>query len=391
MNNVGYNLFDLQPKLIRESKEVIYDIKVLYSLEGKNQESLTSLASMALNTEDVRRYNNLSKKFNAFLKSFKISNIEWKNYELKKIIPNSLFEDIELERKSLLLKLLEKSQEKEFYKKFYTTLQTLLDISSKPLFIDLSALNGDDSHYSKLLRKNTIDGKLYLHFNPVGAKTGRLSFKHNTVNFYILPKYLRKCLVAPEDYNIVQLDYKSFQPRLAIFSTDSEDFKNVFNDVDDIYSIFPGNREENKISFISWMFSQRRHSTFDEQAFPILDLRKKLYSDSQLCDKLTTNFGRSIYYNEEEENVVFQNFITATEVDAILSVVVELSDYLRDRKSRIVLPFHDSIILYIHESEMSLIEDIKKKMEIISIFNAKFPVSIKVGKNFEELFDYNLM
>jgi hypothetical protein len=174
---------------------------------------------------------------------------------------------------------------------------------------------------------------------------------------------------------------------LAIFSTSSEEFKNIFSDIEDIYSVFPGDREENKISFISWMFSKRRHDIFDNQAFPILDLRKKLYSDSKVCGKLTTNFGRTLYYHDEEENVVFQNYITATEVDAILSVVVKLNDFLEGKKSRIILPFHDSIILYIHEEEMHLIEHIKNTMENIPNFSSRFPVSVKAGKNFGELFD----
>ena len=375
-------------------EKMVYDVKILYDLEGKETTSLMDLAVDVLGRSRVADYRAYSEKMNAHWKSYNTAKINWNKFPIDKSLPTEILEKLLQERNSLIEELYDKSQEKEFYSKFYSTIKCLLDISGCPLQIDLDSIKDDKSHFSNLIRSSVRQGgadpnvpELYLQFNPVGAKTGRLSFKKGTVNFYILPKELRKCLAAPPNYSIVQLDFKSFQPRLAIFCTDDKEFKNRFSNVEDIYSVFPGDREENKISFISWMFSKRRHPIFDVEASAILQLRKDLYSEVRKSGKLTNKFGRTLYYSDEDENVVFQNYITSVEVDAIMSLMVKIYDFLQDRKSRIIMPYHDSLILYIHKDEMNLIDETKDIMENEHriLFGSKFPVSVKCGSNFGEM------
>lgn len=373
-----------------QSSDIFYDVKILYDLEGQDTNNFIALANSILGTECTRRYRECVEKYDAFKASYVKSGINPDAFPLKKLWPDYVLIDAEKERKSLIQQLFDNAKEKEFYLSFFPALKALWEISQQPVHINAESIKEDQSHYSTLIQCNTESGKLFLHFNPVGAKTGRLSFVRGTVNFYILPKNLRKCLVAPPDYNIVQLDFKSFQPRLAIFCTDSDEFKSKFSNIDDIYSVFPGNREENKLSFISWMFSNRKIDLFEKEASPILDLRKKLYNEAKSCGKLTTKFGRHIYYNNEEENVVLQNYVTANEVDATLSLLVDVHEMLKNTRSRIIFSFHDSLVLYVHKEEMSLVKDIKDKMENENsrIFNTKFPVSVKFGSDFENLNDY---
>lgn len=385
---IDYDIFHLG----QSDDEIWHDVKILFDLENQDTDNFTKLANSVLGSERTKKYRDLSAQAEAHFRSYKVAGIDASAYPLKKCMPTFLLGEAQKERQELIKDLFEAAKEKEFYNTLFPVLKALRQISSKPVCIDLQAIADDNSHYSSLLRRKTNqNNELSLYFNPVGAKTGRLSFVRGTVNVYILPKELRKAIIAPPDYQIVQLDFKSFQPRLAIFCTDSSDFKNKFNDIEDIYSVFPGVREENKLSFISWMFSKRKIDLFEKEASPILDLRKKLYSEANRCGKLTTKFGRHIYYNNEEENVVLQNYVTANEVDAILSLLVSVHEMLKETRSRIIFPFHDSLVLYVHKEEMSLVKDIKDKMENGNshIFGSKFPVSVKTGSNFEDLNDYD--
>lgn len=368
-------------------EKLVYDVKILYDLEGKDTEKLEDLAREVLGNSRVADYSACLEKKRIHQKTYKTTKINWNQFSLETLLPKDLIHKLAQERNSIIRELFEKSKEKEFYLKFYPVIKCLWNMQGRPLYIDLESIKDDLSHHSNLIRSSVRYGELYLKFNPVGAKTGRLSFEKGTPNLYILPKELRKCIVAPPDHNIVQLDFKSFQPRLAIFCTDDTEFKNKFSDIEDIYSVFPGDREENKISFISWMFSKRKHEMFDVEASPIIQLRRNLHFEAKRNGRLATKFGRNLHHSDEEENVVFQNYITANEVDAILTLMIKIDESLNGKRSRIIFPFHDSIVLYVHKDEMFLISKIKDLMENEHrlLFGSKFPVSVKCGKNFEQM------
>lgn len=369
------------------SEHIIYDIKILYDLEGRDTESFSKLAANVLGKSKIANYAASIRKMNAYWESYSIAKIKYEKFSLDKLLPKSLVKDLFQERKNILLQLFEEAKEKKFYEKFFDTLKCLYEISQKPIHIDLESIKDDNTYFSNLIRSQTKESKLFLHFNPVGAKTGRMSFKKGSVNFYILPKDLRKCLVAPDGFNVVQIDFKSFQPRLAIFCTEDESFKKKFYNINDIYTMFEGDREENKISFISWMFAQRTHPIFDEAARPILQLKKDLYVEAKKSGQLTNKFGRTLHYTNEEDNVVFQNYVTSNEVDAMLSLMLDVHEFLKNKKSRIIMPFHDSLIFYIHQEETHIVDEIKSIMENkhSTLFGSSFPVSVKVGNNFGKM------
>jgi DNA polymerase I-like protein with 3'-5' exonuclease and polymerase domains len=87
---------------------------------------------------------------------------------------------------------------------------------------------------------------------------------------------------------------------------------------------------------------------------------------------------------------VFQNYITSLEIDCMLRIIGKIYHRLSNYKSKIIFPFHDAVVLYIHESEMFLVEEIKKMMEsfFLKSFDTLFPVDVKIGKNFLDMESY---
>jgi hypothetical protein len=373
--------------------DFLYDVKVLYELAGKRFDNLIELGRAVLGNTRLEKYVEISSTINAHLNSYKVAKIKISKYGQEDLFPPGIFQDLYKERSTVIADLFGRFEDKdivEYYEKtMYKNVKGLYTIAKEPVHIDLEKIKDSTVYFAKTIRKNTENGTTRLKFNAVGAKTGRLSFKKGSLNIYNMPKSLRKCIVAPENYKIVQFDFKSFQPRLAIFSTDDEDFKKKFVGVEDIYSLFAGEREETKISFLSWIFSNSKNEEFEKEAWPIQNLKSKVYSESKKNGKVRNRFDRVLCFGDEEKHVVFQNYITSLEVDVILNLVRWINSALKSRKSRILFPFHDAIVFLIHKDELDLIEPLRNYLESAhkTVFGTTFPVDIKVGSNFGELND----
>ena len=371
----------------------VHDVKMLYELRGKKFDTLVELVDLVLGSSFSEKYTNLATKVKAHSTSYRIAKIDTTAWNDCALIPHDLFYDFYKERAKLILELYRRHCEDrcaevdEFYKSLYQSALILENVASQQIDIVLKALDGKTGHHVGVIKKNTFDGKAHLHFHLVGAKTGRLAFKKGTINIYGLPKDLRSCIVAPQDCSIVEFDLKSAQPRLAIMSTMDEDFKIKFRDIRDIYSVFPGDRQKNKIDFLTWMYSNNKNEMFEKEAYPICTLRDELYIQARNTGKVANRFGRVLYWQGEEKNVVFQNYVTSNEVDAILLVMKHMHERLKGTKSRILYPFHDSIVCAVHKDEENIINELKDIMEktLYVQFNSYFPVEIKMGKNYGEM------
>lgn len=362
----------------------LYDVKVLYELAGWRFRNLIGLGTQVLGENRMQKYVDLSNKVNAHIKSYNAAKINYKEFLSEQLFPEGLIEDLYRERSNIIMELFKRfdvQEVKDFYeKRFFEAIKHLHFVSLKPVNLNTSSLS-EDTHFAKTLKAQ--GAQVHLKFNAVGAKTGRLSFKKGSLNLYNLPKSLRKCIVAPDGYDIVQFDYKSFQPRLAIFSTEEESFKSKFENIDDIYSVFPGDRAKNKISFLAWMFSLRKDEVFEEHALPIQDFRTKLFYEAKKSGRLLNRFGRYMKYSGEEKNVVFQNYITSMEVDSVLNAFKKINKLLTNKKSHVSFTFHDAIVCNVHKQESELIDDIRECMELGSTeLGYRFPVDVQVGSNF---------
>lgn len=367
----------------------IYDIKILYELLGYKFDSFSDLCKQVLGESSIFKFSSLQERVKNHLRSYSICKINFNTISQEKILPRNLLNSFHEEKCKLLIKLFLNFKDediKKFYGTFLDKVKMLNSISKTSLHFDLECIKDNDDHYSTTIKNLVKDNTYNLKFHPVGAKTGRLSFDKSSINVYTLPKELRKCIVAPQEYNIVQFDYKAFQPRLAIFSTKDESFKKKFKNVKDIYSLFPGDREKIKIAFLAWMYSNQRNEVFEETAYPVFKLREELYKKS-ISGKVLNPFGRCLFFKNDAKNIVFQNYITSLEVDCMLRIIAKIYHYLSNYKSKIAFPFHDAIVFYIHKDEQFLIKEIQNIMESFFTkgFKSIFPVDVKIGKNYLDI------
>jgi len=371
-NESSVYCFDLYKlKTLFNSVPRILDLQSLYGLKLNRADQIDDLFDK---TKDVR-YFQIKEKIFAHLNSYKKSLINVKDFSLKEILPDDLYDTYLSERLLAIKNLLEKPIEKEilsYYSNKNTTqnILSLLSISSQ----------------KDMLHKDTHIGFKY---NIFGSKNSRLSLR-NDINLYNLHKDRREEFSANKDFTLFQFDYKSFQPRIAISLFGSGQMKARLNVVDDIYSIFPGDREKNKIELLSWMFSDRKNIKFDQVLSDIKIERNRIWRLAKKNGYILNPFNRPLFFTDDEENVVFQNYICSVEADCILRVLSEVCLRLKDHKSSVVLPFYDCLICSIHKDEFDKISDIKNAMEgyLYKNFLTKFPVQIKEGRSLGKLEDY---
>lgn len=390
-----YNIFRLH-RTLGDQIPFVWDIKTLSELRGYRFKSFIQLAKKILGDEKVTTYLDLSDKVHAFMRSYEVVKINFQKFDNNLVFPENLLGDLYKERATLTLDLFNQFKLDldllSFYKDHFNQIERKLFQIQKPIQIDTQLLKNVKTYHVNTFKSNLDNnGQIRLHFKPVGQKTGRLSFESKTVNMYVLPKEVRNLIKAKKNHKIVQMDFKSFQPRLAIAATNNEKFKSTFEGVEDIYSVFPGDREENKLKFLIWMFHPAMHNElFSEVAAPIVDLKNEVFEKSARDGKIKNPFGRTLYYTGEEKHVIFQNYITSLEADAVLRIFDWLFDFLKDTKSRILFPFHDAIVMEMHDDDIrrGLNNSVANGMEdfyLDEIFRTRFPVEQKSGDNFGEL------
>lgn len=361
-----YNFFGL------EDTQFVWDLQSLYGLKLERCETIEEL----FDKQTDKVFFDIKEKINAHIKSYLFCKISLKNYSLTDVIPADLFESLYKEKANCIMRLFKNNViPKEcltFYRKNTEEIKSIIKLSNNVLFVD---------------KKPTK-----LMFNIFGAKNSRMSLRKSLVNIYNLSKDKRASITPPEGFKFAQFDYKSFQPRLALSLFGDASIKQQLRDNEDIYSLFEGDREANKLELISWMFSNRKNPKFDTKLASLKDHRYRLYHDMK-NNSILTPFERPLFFSDEEENVMFQNYICSTEADCIMSLINHLQNTIKDTQSYLILPFYDCLIYCIKNEECAIINELKGHMEnyLYERFEMKFPVSIKVGNDLLNLENYNVL
>ena len=348
----------------------ILDLQMLSGLCQNRVDALPEMFELNLKNS----FRQLESIIDAHIKSYESCNIVTNNFSLDQLIPKAIL-DKYYKCKSLCIRNLIQNtffdpDVVSFYKNNYSKIKSVLALSNNPIII-----NNEES---------------YIKYNIFGAKNSRLSIRKESVNVFNIPKDKRSCVASKKGHTLCQFDFKSFQPRLAFSIFGDENIKQKLRDSEDIYLLFEGDREQNKIELISWMFSKRNNEKFDNTLAFIKQARTSLY-ENQKGKKVLNFFNRPLFFSDEEENVVFQNYICSVEVDCLFSLIRDIQLEFEGSRSYLILPFHDCLIFSIHDEELVKIFQLKKFMEqyLYDAFKVNFPVSVKIGKNFAMLENFN--
>ncbi len=212
---------------------------------------------------------------------------------------------------------------------------------------------------------------------------------------------------------IFVFDYESFETRLALYLSKDISFisqnynkdihieaaKIIFskNEISNVereftklmnHSIIYNSSEASVLKKMNHIDDyQRKYYMIKEFLKPILSGSKKI-DDFYKKNSFVVNSYNTVVF-PEKDYAAFNNYIQSTASEIVIDKVLQIKNMLDGKLSKFLFQVHDSLIFDICHEESYLINEIKNILS--NVKNAYFPVSIKKGKDFKNLSDFNLI
>jgi len=239
------------------------------------------------------------------------------------------------------------------------------------------------------------DGVLHFSLNPSGTHTGR--FSSNDPNVQNVPKKavgpypIKGAFVPRESFRFVEIDYKAQEFRLALhFSKDrtlgarvqgGEDPHQATADLTGLsrhtaktvtfatlYGAGP-----RRIATQLGVSLEEGKSFLDTYLTRLPRFRALKYAAQERAlnrGYLQNPYGRILRFNKDTTYKAPNHLIQSTGSDICKAALVDLFEYLKDKKSKMVLQVHDSILFEVHESELVIIPKLVNIMRSNSVFES---------------------
>lgn len=211
----------------------------------------------------------------------------------------------------------------------------------------------------------------WVHYDPYGTTTGRLSTKPNSFPILNIPAEF-KTAIRPHNDLFVELDLNAAELRTMLALSGREqpeedihqwNLQNVFSRVD--------SREVAKKKAFHWLYSNAGGNKKLEEVYN----KEKIKSDWFHHDFVKTPFGRAIKCDESHAiNYVVQS----TTADLVYENTSKINELLEDRKTFVAFIVHDCIVLDLSKKDLDLVDDLVDTFSLTRFGN--FKSSIKAGK-----------
>jgi hypothetical protein len=218
-------------------------------------------------------------------------------------------------------------------------------------------------------------GKIYTQYN-LYTLTGRPSNAFNGINFAALNKTNgERAAFIPENDTLVEIDFKAYHPTIIAKLAGYEFTGNIY---DQLANEFPGSTPETIKELVFQQLYGGVRKEFQDKPFfkQVNDYTNQLWSDGEAIGaQFGKRFTKEMIENPTPQkllNYIVQNTETIFNVVQFSAVI----NFLKDKKTKIILYTYDSILLDYDSSEILL-------NCITSLL--KFNHSTKNGHNYAEI------
>jgi len=323
-------------------------------------------------------YELLSRKMNAFRKSFEIAKINFHDHCFFDLVPHDFLVEF-LELKNQITQHVFETYSKPANYDFLAAGTKLLH---KIRYQDLNINNeGCKSlflqHHNRAHARKLIEGARYIDYNLFGTVTGRLSTHPGSFPILTLKKEFRNLLKPQNDW-FLSFDYNGAEARTAIALLDHPQPPgdiHEWNMANVLKSTRQITREEAKTLFFSWLYNPDS-TAFQSEMYDRQNLLEQYYIDGHVH----TPMGRKI---EIDERRAFNYLIQSTTADLVMDRAIALDEYLSDKKSYVSHVIHDEVVIDLCDEERSLIPEMKKVFSQNSL--AEYVVNVQAGETCYEL------
>jgi hypothetical protein len=222
---------------------------------------------------------------------------------------------------------------------------------------------------------SVFKGKIYTQYN-LNTLTGRPSNAFNGINFAALNKTNgERAAFIPENDFLVEIDFKAYHPTIIAKLAGYEFTGNIY---DQLANEFSGSTPETIKELVFQQLYGGVRKDFQDKPFfkQVNDYTNRLWSDNGV---IGTQFGKRFTKEMIENptpqkllNYIVQNTETVFNTVQFSAVI----NFLKDKKTKIILYTYDSILLDYDSSE-NLLDSITSLL--------KFNYSTKTGHNYAEI------
>jgi hypothetical protein len=250
---------------------------------------------------------------------------------------------------------------------FYNIEKQGIKLSKEPFIEHFKTLPNPKFSVSK--------GKIYTQYN-LNTLTGRPSNAFNGINFAALNKTNgERAAFIPENDTLVEIDFKAYHPTIIAKLAGYEFTGNIY---DQLANEFPGSTPETIKELVFQQLYGGVRKEFQDKPFfsQVNDYTNRLWiNNSTVGTQFGKCFTKQMIENPTPQkllNYIVQNTETIFNVVQFSAVI----NFLKDKKTKIILYTYDSILLDYDSSE-NLLNSITSLL--------KFNYSTKTGHNYAEI------
>jgi hypothetical protein len=224
---------------------------------------------------------------------------------------------------------------------------------------------------------NIKKGKIYTCYNLYNI-TGRPSNNFNGINFLSLNKTNgeRQCYI-PENDTFIEIDIQGLHPRLIANMIGFEfGDKNTYELLGELLNV---TQQEAKELTFKQMYGGIWEEYQDKPFFKDVNkLTNEIWEKYQINKQYETKNRIFLHDKNMIKSKLLSYIIQSAETSGNVEFLVKILDYLKDKKTKLVLYTYDAILLdYSKEDGKQLLNNIK---DIIP-----YPINIKIGNTYHDL------
>ena len=241
----------------------------------------------------------------------------------------------------------------------------------KNCFIDCYS---DDLKYPEF---SLFKGRIYSSYN-LNTTTSRPSNTYNTINFAALNKTNGERLCyRPNNDSFIEIDIQGYHPRLIgeLVGFEFPKDRNTYDYLGELLNV--SQQEAKELTFkqlYGGVWSEYRNKPFFKDVIKYID---DLWDTYQYGGYYETKNKIFIHDKTMTINKLFNYIIQSYETSTNVQLLELILDYLKDKKTKLVLYTYDAFLFDYSKEDINLIQ------EIINMI--KYPVNIKQGKTYHGL------
>ncbi len=350
--------FELPPKLDRTwgfSSEFLKHGTIFAQAVAESQE-ISDVAGPFLD-----EYKKNSTRIKTCLDTYKICDINKKNFKLIELVPKNILIDFGDTINKITDYVLDNNKIQSYYKNLMEICEIVDDIKSRKV----NFVSDEETELFTKLKKNKK--MIYTVFS---GKTYRLGTGHNSFPMNLKKEW--RSLIVPENHLIADLDFNGMDIRIFIGLLGKEQPEtdiHLFNQE----LLGTRDRNETKLKFFSWFYDETK-----------TNIKLDSYYDRHfLLDKyVDKDYTILTPYDKQVKSDSFHclnHLIQTTASFVFWEQAYKVFNKLRNKKTFIKFLNHDSIVLDIHKDELELLKELQDIFSQTNKFG-KFKTTLKVSE-----------